>query len=980
MSSPTHTPAPRRLWPDRPTCLAALALASGGWAFWRGAGDAPGAAAAVATLVLATAAFVELRRRAKAPRAPLPAAPCRDASDTPDRRILASARVAMITTAADGTIRTFNPAAERMLGYRADEVIGKATLGLFRISDDLAGASNDGELKPGSSEDREWTFARKDGSRFPVMLAASALHDDDAGGMGGSLYIARDISLRKKAERDLRSNQRVLGEFLKHAPAAVAILDRELRYLAISNRWITDYQLPSDDLVGRPHLEAFPYRAAEWHEILRRCLSGGIERRNADRIVLAHGGEEWIRWECRPWLDVDGQIGGVSIFSEIITAQVQAARLLQESEAQLQEAQQITHVGSWDYDALRQELRWSRETYRIHDLDPSSPIDVEQAISYYVPEHRDAIRGAFEHALREGTGWSLELEIQSAAGHNRWVRAMGRVEQRDGRIVRVYGTIQDISERKHWETMLLKAKDTALSAARVKSEFLANMSHEIRTPLNAVIGMTSLLLHTPLDGEQKDYAETIRTAGDGLVDLINDILDFSKLESDHLELERQPFSLRECVEAAVDLVAGKAAEKNLELTSWIDPDAPQVLNGDVTRLRQVLTNLLANAVKFTQSGEVFVSVDARAGAPAEPRLRFTVRDTGIGIPADRMDRLFQSFTQIDSSTTRHYGGTGLGLAISRRLVELMEGRIWAESEPLRGSRFHFEIPVQRAEGMPEVRANTALAGRRLLVIDDHATSREILRLLAESWGATAHATASPFEALGLVFEGEQFDAIVVDHQMPGMDGVQFIRQLRSQLAGLEIPVALLAWPGIKPFASETPGTVGTLAKPLKAGQLLAFLQKQLGAERRTTSTPPILMPAAPPPAEQPLRVLLVEDNPVNQRVARAMLEKMSLHPDLASHGREALEALERTHYDVVFMDVQMPEMDGLTATREIRARLPRERQPLIIAMTANALSGDREKCLEAGMDDYLAKPVRPDDLRARLEHWRTTGFRRGAVA
>src|SRR5690606_551496 len=394
---------------------------------------------------------------------------------------------------------------------------------------------------------------------------------------------------------------------------------------------------------------------------------------------------------------------------------------------------------------------------------------------------------------------------------------------------------------------------------------------------------------------------------------------------------------------------------------------------------QVLVNLLGNAVKFTREGEVYLSVDSvPAGEDGQPRMRITVRDTSIGIPPDRMDRLFKLFSQVDSSTTRNYGGTGLGLAISRRLVELMDGHIWAESELGRGSRFHVElpyVPVVVESGAEPVRP---LRHRRILIIDDHPTARDALRLPVGTWGGDALVMNSTLEALGLVCQGEQFDAIIVDQQMPGIDGTQFVRQLRAQSSGLEIPLILLVPTGVQPMIDPSGGPIMTLSKPVKAAPLLATLQRNLGPDRRLGAPKPA--PAAPPPFDASLRVMLVEDNPVNQRVAKTMLQRLGLQPAVAGHGLEALEQLERQQFGIICMDVQMPEMDGLTATREIRRRIPRNQQPVIIALTANALSGDREKCLEAGMDDYLSKPARQEELRQRLEHWRDRRSSSDAVA
>jgi PAS domain S-box-containing protein len=883
--------------------------------------------------------------------------------------------LAVIITDLQGLVQSLNPQAETLLGYSRDEAVGRTSFTAFQEPADqtrVVDASPHLADSVAPNQPRESHLRRKNGDRVPVLLSITPLLDSE-GKPSAILHAARDLSRRRASERALRRHQRQLDELLRHAPAAIAILDRELRYVATSTRWLTDFRLPEDqDVAGKLHVELFPNLPRRWRDAYRRCLAGAIERADSDVFTRADGTEQWLRWECRPWLEVDGSIGGIAIYAEIVTDQRRAARRLRENEALLIEAQSLAQAGSWEYDVLAGTLSWSRETYRIHEMTPDQAVELDTALAFYAPEHQAVVRSAIERGLAEGSPFDLELEIVTAAKHRRWVRSVGRFDRVDGRTTRAYGIFQDISDRKRWEHTLLRAKDAAIDAARAKSEFLANMSHEIRTPLNAVIGMTGLMLETGLSAEQREFAETIRTASDGLLDLLNDILDFSKIESDKLELERQPFALRDCVECAIDLVATRAAEKGLELIVWVDPNLPAGIVGDATRLRQVLVNLTGNAVKFTKEGEVYVTVEELPpGEDRQPRMHITVRDTGIGIPSERMDRLFKLFSQVDSSTTRNYGGTGLGLAISRRLVELMDGHIWADSEPGRGSRFHVEIPyapvVPDGGGPDEAKP---LHGRRVLIIDDHPTGRDVLRLHTAQWGAESLVLTSPLEALGLVAQGEQFDAIIVDQQMPGVDGMQFIRQLRSQANGFEVTVILLVPTGVQPQLEFQGGPVAVVSKPIKMAPLLNALLRHLGSDRRPVRALPATQETTTPPFDDSTKVLLVEDNPVNQRVARTMLERLGLRPAVAGHGGEALAKLEFTAFDVILMDVQMPEMDGLTATRQIRQRLPAARQPVIIALTANALSGDREKCIEAGMDDYLAKPARQDELRQRLEYWR----------
>jgi PAS domain S-box-containing protein len=658
-----------------------------------------------------------------------------------------------------------------------------------------------------------------------------------------------------------------------------------------------------------------------------------------------HQERTWTKSEISILMAVAGSIGAAIV-------RKRAEEALQESEeryrALFDRSLDCVYVHDFDGNFLDANLAalslLGYEQKEILSLNFSSLISPDQLpIAFRALEElkeTGSQKSTTEYRLRCKNGGEVDVETNAS------------VIFHEGKPYAIQGVARDITKRKRAEEEMRKAKEAAEAATRAKSEFLANMSHEIRTPMNAVIGMTGLILDTDLTSKQRDYVETLRSSGDALLAIINDILDFSKIEGGKLELESQPFDLIDCIEASMDLIEADSARKGLKLSFSVDPSVPKRILGDVTRVRQILTNLLSNAVKFTEEGEISISVSSRRRGKLY-QLNISVRDTGIGIPADRMNLLFQSFSQLDASTTRKYGGTGLGLAISKRLVELMGGTIWVESEVGKGSVFHFTLMAEAAFDLPAFQ----LAGKRvLLVAADEETRDDIIGQLI-SWSMDAEA-APASQALESLL-GDRFDLAILDMQAPGIDG------LMERLRGDQAPTLI----ALGPPGPHEGLFAAVLAKPVRQSALYDALVGIFGP--KTPKRKLISLPALDSKAGEvyPVRVLLVEDNLVNQKVALRMLERLGYRADVAANGLEALQALELKRYDMVLMDVQMPEMDGLEATRRIRKSHGRE--PYIIAMTAHALKDDKEMCLKAGMNDYVSKPVRMEELKVALERGRS---------
>ncbi len=802
-----------------------------------------------------------------------------------------------------------------------------------------------------------------------------------------------DISARKQAERAEEESRELLRSIFTSVDIGVFVVDvlteGDFRFVEANPAYERMTGLATAALKGRCVRELVPAIPAE----LAAGFSANFRRavRIADALefeepFVARGDIRWWFTRLTPVRDGAGRVIRLVGRSIDITERKSTERQFQLLTERLQLATDAAQVGIWDTDLVQNKITWDERQHGLYGIKASSFDGTFNAWRDLV-HHADFVRVEQEYraALEGRAPYNTSFRIVKPNGEERELRGRAYVQRNPaGRPVRVVGVNWDVTAERHAQNVLLKAKEDAerlngrleaalnqaqdlareaAAATVAKSEFLANMSHEIRTPLNAVIGMSGLLLGSGLNEEQRELAETIRSSGDGLLELINDILDYSKIESGRLDLERRPIDLRDCAESAIDLLAARAAEKGLNLLYHMDENVPEMIVCDETRLRQVLVNLLSNAVKFTTEGQVFLSIH-RIGAleGATARLLFSVYDSGIGIPANRMDRLFRTFSQVDASTTRNFGGTGLGLAISHRIVNLLGGNIAVESTEGKGSHFHFEIEVTPAVGPTKPYANgkvVAFAGRRLLVANGNSTLCRVLCQQAVTWGMSPRAALSAAELQGLLARGETFDVLLVDAR--GESGAE---AMRSMLGAVKIPIILLTSPGA---SRPTHGfsVAACVTKPVKPAALFAALSEVFS---KVIAQPVAAeaQEAATLATTHPLTILVAEDNPVNQRVAKLMLQRLGYRADMVSNGVEALQAVERRDYDLLLTDVQMPEMDGVQATEAICARWPRSERPRIVAITANASTGDRQQCLAAGMDDFITKPIRTEDLRAVL--------------
>jgi PAS domain S-box-containing protein len=881
----------------------------------------------------------------------------------------------------EGHFLDANQAALDLLGYRFEDIT-MLTFGSLLTEDQVPKAMQTVEeiLTTGRQQNpTEHRLRRKDGGHAFVETQASLIYRDAK--PFAIQGIARDISERKRAEDALREGKEHYQSLIECLGEGVVSVSRQGRVLMANPAAEKIFGMSRGGAIGRELVEIvdpgdMPVLASE-----RARRERGETSAFELRVTRPDGVKRTLRVTATPQYDVSGHFQSILAVIRDITEEnvlLQRLRLLAHTLDSVDECVSIC-------DPEDRLLFVNRAFLRTYGYEESNLIGENISI-VRSPLNSPEVTGGILPGTLAG-GWRGELWNRKKDGSDFQIMLnTAAVVDRDGRIEATVGVARDITERKRADAELTSARERAESANRAKSEFLAMMSHEIRTPMNGVIGMTGLLLDTPLTPEQRDYAETVRKSGDALLTVINDILDFSKIEAGRLQIEHFSFDLRLVIEEVNEMLAPKAEEHDLEFVLEYPSSLPQHFIGDGGRMRQVITNLVGNAVKFTPGGSVFVKVECVGQDTQTAHMRIAVHDTGVGIPPEKLDAIFSKFSQVDSTTTRKYGGTGLGLAISKQLIELMGGSIGVESRLGQGSEFSVILPL-RQDPDPSTGADlTKLLGLRVLVVDDHEVYRRVLADLTTNWGMRCRSTASGEEALEALRAaqagGDRYHFVILDYQMPGMDGATLASAIKAEPALQEVGVVMLSSIGQSPEVRSMEGTSvdAVLVKPVRQGELLSTLARIWGgvkADDRERRVPESKARWAGRFAGLGLRVLVAEDNAVNQKVAVLMLERLGLRADVASSGREAVDLREMIPYDLILMDCQMPEMDGYEATREIRRREGGRRRTAIVAMTAEAMTGAREQCIEAGMDDYIAKPARLEDMVEALQRWCLKGDEAG---
>jgi len=963
------------------------------------------------------------------------------------KAILNSSVIAIISTDLDGVIQSFNPAAVRMLGYEAEEVVALKTPHLFHDEKEIRERI---QIKTGQDiktarifkideapdsggykiETGEFTFVRKDGSKFPVSLSVTAIRGEH-NEIKGFLAMAEDITQRKQQYGALRVANLRFRSLISSMQAGVLVEDQLRKVILVNQHFCDIFRIPvlPELLIGADCADAaesaknlFDDPEAFISEIKNSIASGTIVSNH--ELQMKNG--TTLERDFVPIVDIEKNKHGILwIYRDITRRKTSERELIQQSKILSGTALATNYLLTLN--DHKQSIRKALEA-----IGTATGLD-----RIYIFENKeDEITGeAFFSQRYEWTGESIAPQIDDNKFQNipfskslpRWYKLLSENKSISGFVKdfpdneraiidfqniisllvvpvivknRLWGTVgfADYSKgiqfsesettlltafvriiggsilRNLIENELVNARQIAEYATKTKSEFLATMSHEIRTPMNGVIGMSSLLLKTQLTSDQQEYAETIRLSGELLLNVINDILDFSKIESGKMVLENREFDLRKAIEDLLDLMTLAVSEKKLGLYYQVDNQIPTMISGDPTRFRQILVNLTGNAIKFTDSGEILITVKMIEKNGDDAMLEFSVKDSGVGIPAEKLDLLFKPFSQVDASTTRKYGGTGLGLAICSNLVKLMNGEISVKSEKGNGSEFLFTIRTRFQEGDEKTETSfnhvNITKGKKILIVDGNKISETILSSLFKDQGMETASAYSARNALEITGSESVFDVIFIDNDLPDMNSSELASEIRKTKEYIAKPFILSAWSSVSGTALTTDGIFNArVSKPWKHSQLIATLIDQLSTSK-TKQTPNISQPQILKEISgfYPLEILVAEDNIINQKLIHNMLSLLGYAVHIVANGYEALEALGKRNFDLIFMDMQMPQMDGLEATRQI-IKLHGNNKPLIVAMTANALSSDKEKCLDAGMDDYISKPLNIDQVINGIERW-----------